>query len=153
MTHGAEAALPTVATILKTQYAKLGVEVTVEVIDRPIYLRRLVKDRDWEQSLIFTVAVLDAYTVSFAIDSRAGNNTMNHNDKQVDALIDRMREAATEEAYRQAGHDLQRYIAENMMIADIASVPFLQAVRPQVQGYNHLHGFKIPFETTWLDKP
>jgi Bacterial extracellular solute-binding proteins, family 5 Middle len=30
MTHGAEAALPTIATITKTQYAKLGVEVTVD---------------------------------------------------------------------------------------------------------------------------
>ena len=30
MTHGAEASLPTIATIMKTQYAKLGVEVTVE---------------------------------------------------------------------------------------------------------------------------
>jgi len=37
-----------------------------------------------------------------------------------------------------------------MMIADIASVPFLQAARPYVEGYEHLHGFKIQFETTWL---
>jgi hypothetical protein len=22
-----------------------------------------------------------------------------------------------------------------------------------VKGYEHLHGFKIRFETTWLDKP
>src|SRR5919108_543255 len=64
MTHGAEPALPTIATIMKTQYAKLGVEVTVEVIDRPIFLRRLTADRDWEQSLIFTSAALDAYSIS-----------------------------------------------------------------------------------------
>jgi ABC-type transport system substrate-binding protein len=31
MTHSAEVALPIIATIMKTQYAKLGVEVTVEV--------------------------------------------------------------------------------------------------------------------------
>ena len=30
MTHAAEASLPTIATIIKTQYAQLGVEVTVE---------------------------------------------------------------------------------------------------------------------------
>jgi ABC-type transport system substrate-binding protein len=152
MAHAAEAALPTVATIMKTQYAKLGVEVTVEVIDRPIYLRRLTRDRDWEQSLIFTGAALDAYSISRALDTRAGNNTLNHQDTHIDALTDRMKEAATEEAFREAGHDLQRYMAENMMIASIASVPFLQAARPHVQGYEHLHGFKIQFETTWLSK-
>jgi hypothetical protein len=63
-----------------------------------------------------------------------------------------MKEAATEEAYRQAGHDFQRYIADNMMVASVASVPFLQATRTSVKGYEHLHGFKIRFETTWLDR-
>jgi hypothetical protein len=29
----------------------------------------------------------------------------NHDDKQVDALIDRMKEAGTEEAFLQAGYD------------------------------------------------
>ena len=43
-THGMEAALPTIATIMQTPYAKLGVEVPVDVIDRPIYLRRLTRD-------------------------------------------------------------------------------------------------------------
>jgi ABC-type transport system substrate-binding protein len=70
----------------------------------------------------------------------------------VTALRAGEKEAATEEAFRQAGHDIQRYLAENMMIASIASVPFLQAARPHVKGYEHLHGFKVRFETTWLDK-
>jgi ABC-type transport system substrate-binding protein len=153
MTHSGEAALPTVATIMKTQLAKIGVEVTVEVIDRPIFLRRYTRDRDWDQSINLAGAALDPYTTSRAFDSRAGNNTINHNDTHVDALIDRMKEAPTEEAYRQAGYDLQQYMAENMLVTSIASVPFLQAARTLVKGYEHLHGFKIRFETTWLEKP
>jgi ABC-type transport system substrate-binding protein len=152
MTHGAEPALPMVATIMKTQYAKLGVEVTVEVLDRPIFLRRLVKDRDWDQVVNFSGAVLDTYTLSRSLDTRAGNNTLNHQDAHVDALIERMKEAATEEAYRQAGHDLQRYLVENMMTTSVTTLPFLQAARTNVKGYEHLHGFKIRFETTWLDR-
>ncbi len=152
MTHGGEAALPTIATILKTQYAKLGVEVTVEVIDRPIFLRRMYRDRDWDQLVNLTAAAFDPYSIARAIDSRAGNNTINHDDKQVDALIDRMKEAATEEAFLQAGYDFQHYIADNMMTTGVASFPFLQAARATVKGYVHLHGYKIRFETTWLDK-
>ena len=49
------------------------------------------------------------------IDSRAGSNIINHDDTQVDALIDRMKEAATEEAFFQAGYDFQRYVTENML--------------------------------------
>ncbi len=152
MTHGGEASLPTIATILKTQYAKLGVEVTVEVIDRPLFLRRMNQDRDWDQLLNLTSAAFDPYSPTRAIDSRAGSNIINHDDKQVDALIDRMKESATEEAFLQAGYDFQRYIAENMMTTGVVSFPFLQAARNDVKGYVHLHGYKIRFETTWLDK-
>jgi peptide/nickel transport system substrate-binding protein len=152
MTHAAEAALPTVATIMKTQYAKLGVEVTVEVIDRPIFLRRLTRDRDWDQLINFSGGAFDTYSATRLIDTRAGNNTPNHQDTQVDALIDRLREAATEEAYQKAGHDLQRYVTENMLYQSVTTLPFTQAARAHVKGYENLYGYKIRFETTWLDK-
>jgi peptide/nickel transport system substrate-binding protein len=153
MTHSAEAALPTIATILKTQYAKLGVDVTVEVLDRPIFLRRWQRDRDWDQILGVSGAAFDSYQLSRVLDTRAGNNTLNHDDTQVDALIDRMKEAPTEEALLQAGYDFQRYVTERMMTCGIASLPFVQAARPEVKGYVHLHGYKVRFETIWLDKP
>jgi ABC-type transport system substrate-binding protein len=153
MTHSAEAALPTIATILKTQYAKLGVDVTVEVLDRPIFLRRWQRDRDWDQILGVSGAAFDSYQLSRVLDTRAGNNTLNHDDTQVDALIDRMKAAPTEAALLQAGHDFQQYVTENMMTCGIASLPFLQAARTDVKGYVHLHGYKVRFDTTWLDKP
>jgi ABC-type transport system substrate-binding protein len=153
MTHGAEAALPSIATIMKTQYAKPGVEVTVEVIDRPIFLRRLTRDRDWEQTVNLTGVALDPYTLAQAIDTRAGNHTITHDDKQVDVLIDRMKEAGTEEAFLQAGYDFQQYLAEPMMTTSVTSLPFLQAGRTSVQGYEHLRGFEMRFETSWLEKP
>jgi hypothetical protein len=36
---------------MKAQYAALGVEVTVEALDRSIFLRRVTRDRDWDQRL------------------------------------------------------------------------------------------------------
>ena len=88
---------------MKTQYAKFGVEVTVDVIDRTIFLRRLTRDRDWEQTVNLIGAALVLYTIDRAIDTWAGNNTIDHDDTQVDVLIDRMQEAGTEEAFFQAG--------------------------------------------------
>jgi peptide/nickel transport system substrate-binding protein len=152
MTHGAEASLPIIATVMKTQLAQIGVEVTVEVLDRPIFLRRVTRDRDWDQFLAPVAAAIDPHTISQEIDSRAGNNAINHADPQVDALIDRMREAATEEAYLQAGYDFQRYVVENMMSTSVSSYGHLQAARSYVKGYENLHGYKLRFETTWLDK-
>jgi ABC-type transport system substrate-binding protein len=91
------------------------------------------------------------FTLARLIDTRAGNNTSNHQDKHVDALIDRLREAATEEAYLQAGYDLQRYVTENMLYQSVTSLPFTQAARTFVKGYGAFYAYNR-FETTWLDK-
>jgi ABC-type transport system substrate-binding protein len=97
-------------------------------------------------------AAIDPHTISRALDTRAGSNVTNHDDKHVDALIDRMREAAAEEALRQVGDDFQHYVVENMITTSISSFGFLQAARGYVKGYENLHGYKLRFETTWLDK-
>src|SRR5215510_10549026 len=70
MTHSAEPSLPTVATIMKTQMAKIGVEVTIEVLDRPVFLRRLTTDRDWDQFVNLTLSSLDANTLSYLLHSK-----------------------------------------------------------------------------------
>ena len=102
--------------------------------------------------LNFSGAALDTYSITRVIDTRAGNNTINHEDGQVDVLIDRIKEAALEEEYVKAGQALQWYMIENMMYPSVTTLPFIQAKRTHVKGYESLHGFKIRFETTWLDK-
>jgi hypothetical protein len=125
----------------------------VEVLDRPVFLRRLTRDRDWDLVIANTAAAIDAHTKSRALDTRAGSNISNHDDTHVDALIDRVREGGTEEDYLKAGYEFQRYVVENMINTSIASFAFPQAARSYVKGYEQLHGYKIRFETTWLDKP
>jgi ABC-type oligopeptide transport system substrate-binding subunit len=108
---------------------------------------------DWDQTLNFSGAVLDTFTASRLIDTRAGANTPNHQDLHVDALIDRVQEATTDEGYLKAGQELQRYVvAETMIYPSLTTLPFIQASRAYVKGYEQLHGFKIRFETMWLDR-
>jgi hypothetical protein len=85
------------------------------------------------------------------IDARMGHNTSNHQDGQVNALIDHLKQTATEEAYRQVGHDLQRYVTEQMLYPSVTTLPLVQAARASVRGY--AYGAPIRFETAWLDKP
>jgi hypothetical protein len=98
-------------------------------------------------------AAFDPYQLSRVLDTRAGNHTLNPDDTQVDVLIDRMKEAPTDAALLQAGYDFQRYVTGSMMTCGIASLPFWQAARTYAKGYVHLHGYKVRFETTWLEKP
>jgi ABC-type transport system substrate-binding protein len=143
--------LATVATILQAQYAQLGVQVAVESLERPRFLRRVARDRDWDQLLQVSGEAFDLEAAIKVIDTRAGHNTPNHQDGQVQVLIDRLREAATEEAYGRAGHDLQRYVTEHMLYPSVTTLPVIQAARASVRGY--APGDPIRFETTWLDRP
>jgi hypothetical protein len=43
-------------------------------------------------------------------------------------------------------------MAEQMLYPGVTTLPFIQAARAYVKGYENLHGHKIRFETTWLDK-
>jgi ABC-type transport system substrate-binding protein len=153
MTHSAEPSLPTVATIIKTQMAKIGVEVTIEVLDRPVFLRRLTTDRDWEQVVNLTLSSLDANTRSYLLHSRLGTNQVNHKDPKIDALWDQLLRAPTPEEWTRLSHEVQRYIIGNMVQMSATTLPFIQASRDYVKGYVFERGFKIRFETTWIEKP
>jgi ABC-type transport system substrate-binding protein len=53
---------------------------------------------------------------------------------------------------KEAGYDFQRYEVQNMMLTSVSSSGHLQAARSDVKGYENLHGYKLRFETTWLEK-
>jgi ABC-type transport system substrate-binding protein len=152
MTHGAETALPTIATIIKTQLAKVGVEVTIEVVDRPIFLKRATTTKEYDQLVNASSQIVDPFGRSFVVDSRQGANAPNHKDPEVDAILDRLALAPTAEEFSRIGRELQEYLYKNMIYMSAASLPSLQAARDYVQGYVYERGFKVRFETTWLSK-
>jgi peptide/nickel transport system substrate-binding protein len=152
MTHGAVPALPTIATIIKTQLAKAGVDVTVEVLDRPIFLKRLTTTKEYDQVVNASSHIVDPFARSFVLDSRQGANVANHKDGELDARLDRLALAPTAEEFSQLGRELQEYMYKNMIYMSATSLPSLQAARDYVQGYVYERGFKVRFETTWLNK-
>ena len=59
---------------------------------------------------------------------------------------------APAQAERRLGQELQEYMYRNMIYMSATSLPSLQAARDYVQGYIYERGFKVRFETTWLNK-
>jgi hypothetical protein len=55
-------------------------------------------------------------------------------------------------AFKEVGYDFQRYMVQNMMLTSVSSYGHLQAARSYVKGYENLHGYKLRFEPTWLEK-
>ena len=151
VTHAGESSLPNMATIMKTQLGKVGVQLNIEVLDRPIYLKR-TNGHDYEQLLNASSHMLDAYDRASSFDRHAGVNIPNHQDPKIDELLDRLRQASTEVDYIKAGEDLQEYATRQMLYFGVATLPDIEAARDHVKGYVFMRGFKKRFETVWLDK-
>ena len=60
--------------------------------------------------------------------------------------------ATTAEEFSERGRELQEYMFKNMIYMSATSLPSLQAARDYVQGYVYERGFKVRFESTWLNK-
>jgi peptide/nickel transport system substrate-binding protein len=151
-THAGEPALPTIATVMKTQLAHIGVEATVEVIDRPVFLKRIVQTKEFEQIVNASSHLLDAYDRATSLDRHAGVNIPNHQDPRIDELLDRLRQAGTEGEYIRLGEELQEYLTKQMIYMAATTLPSIEAAREYVKGYVFMRGFKKRFETTWLDR-
>jgi ABC-type transport system substrate-binding protein len=152
MTHGAEPSLPTIATIVKTQMAAIGVDVTVEVIDRPIFLKRLLRDRDYDQVINMALPFLDVGDRGFVLE-RGGLNLPNHNDSSIDDRFDRWRRSLDTQEQRKIAEEIQRYVADAALYTAICGNPIVNSLRADVKGFTYMRGLLVMFERTWLDRP
>jgi ABC-type transport system substrate-binding protein len=153
MTHAAYPPLPTVATVMKTQLESLGmVKVKVEVVDRPIFLKRL-REHDLDQVVNMALPFIDINARSYLLEAGEGSlNQANHTDMHVDALFDQWRQTVDMKRQNEIGRDIQRYLAEKMLMPVVTTRPTIQAAREGVKGYVYQRGMKVSFEGTWLTK-
>jgi ABC-type transport system substrate-binding protein len=148
--HAADPVLPTVATIMKTQLEKIGVELTVEVLDRPIYLKRH-RSYERDQSLVIAYPRPDLYSFAYVLEA-GSMNVPNHRDMHVNELFDLIRRAPSLAEQDRVSAELQRYMADQMLISGLVAITFLQAGRDYVQDYAYLGGLRVSFETVRLSR-
>jgi ABC-type transport system substrate-binding protein len=153
MTHGAYPPLPTVATIMKTQLESLGVvKLTVEVIDRPIFLKR-IREHEFDQVANMALPFIDINARSYLLEAGPGSlNQSNHTDMHVDDLFEKWRRAVDTKMQNEIGWNIQRYMAEKMLMPVVTTRPTIQAARDTLKGYVYLRGMKVNFESAWLTK-
>jgi ABC-type transport system substrate-binding protein len=97
--------------------------------------------------------LIDLNERSYLLEAGEGSlNQANHTDTHVDALFDKWRRTVDPSAQNLIGHELQRYIAEKMLMPVLTTRPTVQAARDTVKGYRYMRGLKVSFESTWLTR-
>jgi hypothetical protein len=67
--------------------------------------------------------------------------------------LDQLKAAPRPEEASRLSQEVQRYIVRNMVQVTATTLPFIQAARDYVKGYEYERALKIRFEGTWLDRP
>lgn len=143
----------TVATIMKSQLARIGVEMTMEVPDHPAFVKRLIAG-EFDQQLTQSYPFIDLgeRLRLFITKERGGLDFARANDAQADALADHYRQTSEASQLPQRGEELLRYVADNAWTLGLTTIPFFDAVRDNVKGFRFRRHLKVDFETVWLER-
>ena len=139
-------------------WAKIGVEVAIDVVDAPTYAARVSSGHDFE-GLAWTVSGLDYPNVLGSIRpfSVQGMNLPGGRNPAYEALYEAVVAAQTIEEQQRAVKEANMYIVENHLLLWGTKVPEFNASWPWVKGYNGettLDGANrmIVFARLWIDQ-
>ncbi|MBI3325730.1 MAG: ABC transporter substrate-binding protein [Nitrospinae bacterium] len=154
LTNNEKAVFHNIATLLKEQYKKLGVETKVEIQDKVTWMTYMVgKHRcQWEQTVEDLASILTVHHNSYISVTTARANLACHTDTKVDALYREIQLAPTEAERQKIGEVLQRHIVENMLWVNVTTSPHFKAHRKHVKDFVYQGEFKFLLEKVWLDK-
>ncbi len=142
----------TVATIMKSQLAKIGVEMTVDVPDHPAFIKRQLSG-EFDQQLTQSYPFIDVgeRLRIFMTKGSGGLDLAMANDGQVDALVDRYRRAQDPTSAQERAEAVLRYVADQAQFLGLTTIPFFDAAREEVKGFRFRRHLKVEFETVWLE--
>ena len=141
-----------VAQALKSQFAKIGAEMDVRVVDYATWNRAFVAQRRVEITLQNTLSSLTVNSNSHVFYSKSGLDYYNIKDPKLDGLVDIWRSTIEPRKQLEASHQIQRYMAEMAYYPVIAGFPFIQASRADVKGFHYLGKLVNDFRGVWLDR-
>src|SRR6266545_152552 len=143
-----------IATLLKEQYRKLGVEAKVEIQDKVTWMTYMVgKNRcQWDQTVEDLASILTIHHNSYISETTAPFNLSCHTDANVDAFYRKIKLAPTPAEQQKIGEELQRYMVENMLWVNLTPSPHFKALRKHVKDFVYQGEFKFLLEQVWLDK-
>jgi ABC-type transport system substrate-binding protein len=143
-----------IATLLKEQYRKLGVEARVEIQDKVTWMTYMVgKNRcQWDMSVEDLASVLTVHHNSYVSEVGAAFNLSCHSDQKVNDMYRQIKLAPTVEARQQRNEELLRYVLENMYWVNVSTSPHFKALQNYVKDFVYQGELKFSLEQVWLDK-
>ena len=146
-----EPAFTNVPTLLKEQWARLGVQMKIEMLDKVTWMERFVRKHDFQLTMGNITGFAPGAFAPF-FETTSPLNFTQHTDTKVDDLFQRWRTTTEPQAHALATEALQTYLADHLYPTGFANTPFFHGVREHVKGYMFVDKLYLQFETTWLER-
>jgi peptide/nickel transport system substrate-binding protein len=140
------------ATLLKSQMEKIGVKVSLVMMDKPAWLDRFLNKSNFQMAMEDFGALVDINQRSLGFFRGARANYGGIDSPELEALTMKWRREADAAKRREIAYDMQRLLAKDMLWCNITGSTYFQAYRDYVKGYHFMNQVYVFWETTWLDK-
>jgi glutathione transport system substrate-binding protein len=147
-----DATLADIATLIKNQMVKLGVDAKINLVDQTTWIDRFTVKHDFEMGVSNFGSLLDINMRSVSFFHGAQSDYVGINDPTLETLVLQWRRTLEPEGRKQISADIQRRLADQMEWVNVTGYPFYQAYRERVKNFHFYDQAYLFMEQVWLEK-
>jgi ABC-type transport system substrate-binding protein len=147
-----DATMADVATLIKNQMAKIGVEAKINLVDAVTQVDRLLVKHDFDMAVSNFATLRDINQRSVSFFKGRQSDYMGIDDPILEAMVLQWRRTMDPDGRRDISAQIQRLIADQLYWVNVTTYPFHQAYRSYVKNYPFYEQALVLFEQVWLDK-
>ena len=140
------------ATLMKSQYEKIGVKMKLTMMDKPAWLDRFLRQYDYQMAMEDFGALVDINQRSVSFFRGAKSNYGGLESPEIEDLTMKWRREPDAGKRTEIAHDIQRTFAKDMLWCNVTGSPYFQAYQDYVKGYHFMNQLYVRWESTWLNK-
>jgi peptide/nickel transport system substrate-binding protein len=147
-----DATMADVATLIKNQMAKIGVETKINLLDQTAVVDRVLVKHDFEMVVNNWATLRDINQRSVSFFKGRQSDYMGIDDPTLEAMVLEWRRTTDFEGRQKISAQMQRLIADQLYWVNVTTYPFFQAYRSHVKNYPFYDQFLLLVEQVWLEK-
>jgi peptide/nickel transport system substrate-binding protein len=152
ITDTEKAVFNVIATVIKEQMARIGVNANLKLVDKVTWMNTILKDAEWDMSVEDLLSLLTLDSNAYLSVTDSSWNQSRHTDTKIDEYYARYAREMDPAQRSAIAKELQEYAVDKLYWNAVSGSPFYQVAQSWVKGYTFNKEFEVHFEDVWLDK-
>jgi peptide/nickel transport system substrate-binding protein len=152
ITDTEKAVFNAIATVVKEQMGRIGVNVNIKLVDKVTWMNTALKDGPWDVQIEDLLSLLTPDSNAYLSTVGSSWNQSRHTDMKVNELYAAYARELDSVKRKAIAKELQEYVAYNMYWPVVSGSPFFQVAQSWMKGYTFGSEFEVHYENVWLDK-